>query len=127
MAGSGFGLKCERGERALLAFASGRVDHTNAEAFRLALWPALDDCRSAGDAVILDLAGLSYISSAGLRVLMLAAREAGAKGGTLVVAGLQPVVREIFEITRFDRVFRVFADAAQAATTLAGERPATAS
>jgi len=58
--------------------------------------------------MILDFAGVDYISSVGLRVLMLAAKQIREQGGTIVVASLQPVVREIFEISRFNLVFQCF-------------------
>jgi anti-sigma B factor antagonist len=87
---------------------SGRVDHGNAEAFKAALWPHLAACAEDGDRLVLDLSGLEYISSAGLRILMLAARDVRERSGTLVVCGLQPVVSEIFGISRFDAVFRVY-------------------
>jgi anti-anti-sigma factor len=119
MQGPDFDFKCERRGRVALAAAGGRLDHTNAEDFRVALWPALDACTTGGEAVVLDLAKLGYISSAGLRILMLAARRVTEQGGTLVIAGLQPVVREIFQITRFDRVFRIFDDASAAESALA--------
>jgi anti-anti-sigma factor len=98
---------------------NGRVDHANADAFKTALWPFLAACQPDGEKLVLDLSGLEYISSAGLRVLMLAAREAKAQNGTLVISGLQPVVREIFEISRFNVVFRVFADERAARAALA--------
>lgn len=88
----------------------GRVDHANADQLRAGLAPPLADCRPGGHQLVLDLGGVEYISSAGLRVLMLAARDARAQGGTLVVCGLQPLVDEIFAISRFNVVFRVFAD-----------------
>ena len=88
--------------------AGGRVDHASAEQFKAGLWPFLAACSRDGDKLVLDLSGLEYISSAGLRVLMLAAREVKAQDGTLVVCGLQPVVREIFEISRFNLVLEVF-------------------
>jgi anti-anti-sigma factor len=94
----------------LVVSVAGRVDHTNAEQFKAGLWPRLASCRPGGDQLVLELTGLEYISSAGLRVLMLAAREVKAQDGTLVICGLQPVVREIFEISRFNVVFRVLPD-----------------
>jgi anti-sigma B factor antagonist/stage II sporulation protein AA (anti-sigma F factor antagonist) len=107
----------------LIAGVSGRIDHANAEDFRAALAPVLDQCSPSGCKVILDLAALEYVSSAGLRVLMLAARRVKEQDGRLAVAALQPVVKEVFEITRFNLVLRVFdsvadaqADFAQAAT-----------
>lgn len=90
---------------ATVVAVSGRVDHSNAEALRAALQPALE-----GPVTVLDFSGLDYISSAGLRVLMLAAREARARKQALAICSLQPVVREIFAISRFDLVFPVHAD-----------------
>jgi anti-anti-sigma factor len=51
---------------------------------------------------------VEYISSVGLRVLMLASKQVKAQGGSLAVCGLGPVVREIFEISRFTLVLDVF-------------------
>ena len=63
---------------------------------------------------MLDLGGVDYIASIGLRVLMLASRQARAQGGTIAVAALQPLVREIFEISKFTLVFPCFASVAEA-------------
>ena len=87
---------------------SGRIDHGSAERFKDALRPHLERCATGRDQLILDLSNVDYISSAGLRVLMLARKQAKAQGGTLVVASLTPVVKEIFEISRFNVVFEVF-------------------
>lgn len=89
----------------LVVATEGRVDYLNAEEFKSALFPHLANCRAGGDKIILDLSRLEYISSAGLRVLMISAKEAHAARGTLVAVSLQPVVREIFEISRFTLVF----------------------
>ena len=84
---------------------SGRIDNATSEAFKTGLGPHVAQCRSGGDRVVLDFAGVEYISSVGLRVLMLAARQTREQGGTIVVAALQPVVKEIFQISRFNLVF----------------------
>jgi anti-anti-sigma factor len=89
-------------------FPAGRIDHATAEGFKAELGPHLATCAAGRDRVVLDLAGVEYISSVGLRVLMLASKQAKAQGGTLAVADLQPVVREIFEISRFNLVLEVF-------------------
>lgn len=89
---------------------TGRVDHATADPFKAQLWPLLASCAEGGEKFLLNLSGLEYISSAGLRVLMLAAREVKTRRGTLVVCELQPVVKEIFEISRFNVVFRVYPD-----------------
>jgi anti-anti-sigma factor len=85
----------------------GRVDHATAEELRTALAPHLTRCAAGQDHVVLDLAGVDYISSAGLRVLMLAAKQARAQGGFLAVAAVQPLVQEILEISKFMLVLRV--------------------
>ena len=92
---------------AVVVTPAGRIDQSSADEFRDALAPHLARCARGQDGVILDLSELEYISSAGLRVLMLAAKQSKAQGGTLVITGLQPLVREIFEISRFTLVFDI--------------------
>ena len=58
--------------------------------------------------MILDFSGVEYISSVGLRVLMIAAKQMRARGARIAVAALQPVVAEIFAISRFDSVLDVY-------------------
>lgn len=103
-------LKQSRLGDVVVIAVAGRVDHANADQFRTDLWPHVVGCAAGGDRLVLDLAGLEYISSAGLRVLMLASRQIKGHDGTLILCGLQPIVREIFQISRFDVVFRVVPD-----------------
>lgn len=91
----------------------GRIDHARAEAFKTALGPHLTQA-GPGHPLVLDLGGVDYIASVGLRVLMLASRQVRAQGGTIAVAALQPLVREIFEISKFTLVFPCFASVADA-------------
>ena len=86
----------------------GRLDHDTCEAFQADLKPHAEACAQEGSALVLDLSGLDYVSSAGLRCLMIAAREAKARAGRIVVAAMQPVVAEIFQISRFNLVLEVF-------------------
>jgi anti-sigma B factor antagonist len=101
------GLSAARHGTASVVSPRGRIDHASAEAFKEALAPHLGECRP-GHPLVLDLSGVDYIASVGLRVLMLAARQARAQGGTLLVASLTPLVREIFEISKFTLVLRCF-------------------
>ena len=89
-------------------FPAGRIDHATADSFKAALAPHLAAVSTGRDRAVIDLAGVEYISSVGLRVLMLASKQVKAQGGALAVTGLQPVVREIFEISRFNLVLEVF-------------------
>jgi anti-anti-sigma factor len=86
---------------------SGRIDHATAEACKAALAPHLARCAAGQDSVVLDFAGVDYVSSAGLRVLMLAAKQAKAQQGYLALAAVQPLVLEILEISKFTLVLRI--------------------
>jgi anti-anti-sigma factor len=92
----------------VVLYPVGPIDHATADGFKAALVPYLARCAAGGDRVVLDLSGVEYISSVGLRVLMLASKQVKAQGGSLAVCGLGPVVREIFEISRFTLVLDVF-------------------
>jgi anti-anti-sigma factor len=93
---------------ALVLTPVGRIDNSTTDALRNDLNAHVAACRKGGDGLVLDFSGVDYISSVGLRVLMLAAKKAREQDGTIVVAALQPVVREIFEISRFNLVFQCF-------------------
>lgn len=92
----------------IVAAPVGRIDHANAGAFEDALRPLLHEAGGIHQPLLLDFAGVEYISSIGLRVVMTTARQAGAQGSRVAVASLRPVVAEIFAISRFDRIFAVY-------------------
>jgi anti-anti-sigma factor len=100
---------------------AGRIDHETADPFREALLGELVTCAAGQDHVVLDFGRVEYIASAGLRALMLAARQAKGKGGRLVIAALQPVVKEVFDITRFALVLDVFPSVREALDALSPE------
>jgi anti-anti-sigma factor len=85
----------------------GRIDQATAEELRTALAPHLARCAPGQDHIVLDLARVEYVSSAGLRVFMLAAKQARAQGGFLALAAAPPVVQEVLEISKFTLVIRV--------------------
>jgi anti-anti-sigma factor len=89
-----------------VATPAGRLDHSAAGAFEQALLPLAGDARTSG--LVLDFGAVDYISSVGLRVLMLAAKGARARKARLAAVALQPIVAEVFAISRFDSVFELF-------------------
>jgi anti-anti-sigma factor len=92
---------------AVVLRAEGRLDQDTCVSFTTDLMKRVDEA-AGGGTVVLDLSGLEYVSSAGLRCFMLASRQAKAHHGKIVVAALQPMVKEIFEISHFNLVFQVF-------------------
>lgn len=96
----------------------GRVDQAHADAFSAAIEPFLADCRAGGTPIVLDFAGVDYISSVGLRALMMASRKAASQQGCIVIAALSPLVREVFEISRFNLVLKVYENIAAAVAAI---------
>ena len=88
----------------------GRIDHATADAFSAALATPVAQCTAAGPGVVLDMSGVEYISSVGLRALMVAAKQVKTQDGRIAVAALTPMVREVFQISRFHLVFNLFDD-----------------
>jgi len=92
----------------VVATPEGQIDHANAQTLQQALEPILKEPRAGSSALILDFSHVEYISSMGLRVLMMAAKQMRAKSSRIAVANLSPVVKEIFDIARFSNVTEVF-------------------
>ncbi len=74
----------------------GRVDTTTAPALENEIGGLGADVK----ALVLDMSGVEYISSAGLRVL-LGAQKKMSKVGTLKLTGVRDAVMEVFEMTGF--------------------------
>jgi anti-anti-sigma factor len=92
----------------VVAAPAGQIDHPSAQRLQQALEPVLERAAAAGTPVLLDFGGVEYISSMGLRVLMMAAKNMRTAGVRIAIAALQPVVAEIFDIARFGHVLPVF-------------------
>ena len=102
----------------------GRIDHGNYEAFRADLAEHEAACAREQQALVLDLSGLEYVSSAGLRCFMMAAKEAKARNGRVLLAAMQPVVAEIFRISRFNLLFEIFPTLREALAAVSAEASA---
>lgn len=74
----------------------GRVDHLAAPQLQTLL---LERVRAGDHAIILDCSQLTYLSSAGLRVLLLASQQQREHKLTFRLSGLNPNLRHFFEIS----------------------------
>ena len=85
----------------LTVSVSGRVDTVTA--------PELEAGLKFGDAtcVVIDLANVPYMSSAGLRLLLAAHKQMLGKGGELLIANVQSTVREVLDITGFSDILNL--------------------
>jgi anti-sigma B factor antagonist len=83
----------------LIMDLSGRLDSNTSPEFEEKLLGLIREPET--DKVVLDFAGLDYISSAGLRVLLKASREIKDQEGKLVLCNLKDYIREVFEVSGF--------------------------
>lgn len=58
-------------------------------------------------ALTIDFTNLEYVSSAGFRVLLVAHKKMVAAGGTMTIRGVNPSVREVFDMTGFSDIFTI--------------------
>ena len=71
----------------------GRVDTTTAPELESGLK------LEGNETLTLDLSGVPYMSSAGLRCLLAAQKTLMAGGGAMTIVGIQPAVKEVLDIT----------------------------
>lgn len=84
---------------------SGRLDAASAIEAEKEFGKTLD---SGIDRLLVNLAELEYISSAGLRVLLVVAKRIQQKGGKVALVSLTSNVREVFDISGFSSIFKIF-------------------
>ena len=84
---------------------SGRLDANASPQFQADLIPMFD---GAGF-VELDLTALTYVSSAGLRVLLLGEKTAKAKGAVMSLRNVSQDIKEIFDMTGFSDILNIVA------------------
>ena len=94
--------KTPDGEKLVFAL-EGRLDTTTAPGLQDLLIPAFGESK----AVILDFSEIAYVSSAGLRVLLMAEKEAAAKGAQMTLKGVSEEVMEVFEMTGFSNMLKI--------------------
>jgi anti-anti-sigma factor len=106
---------------AVVLQVAGRLDQDTCDAFRGDLMKHVDTAAHSGGGIVLDLSQMEYVSSAGLRCFMLASRQAKTHHARIFVAALQPMVKEIFDISHFNLVFQVFPSVAEALAAVSAD------
>jgi len=90
----------------------GRLDATSAKGFREEMERLVGEGRIR---MVVHMGAIDFIDSSGLGALVGSLRSVNRRGGDIKVAALQAPVRSVFELTRLDRIFEIFDDAAAAA------------
>lgn len=101
----------EENGNAYVVAVSGRLDATTAHEFDAHCdnWLAEDKIH-----IVVDLGGVDYISSAGLRSLLTSAKKTRARGGDIFFCELKGMVADVFKMSGFESLFKVFKTREQA-------------
>jgi anti-anti-sigma factor len=94
---------------------SGKLDGTTATAFADKMFAQIE---SGERRIVIDLAQLDYISSAGLRAIVLASKRLNSANGKMVFCALKDPVREVFDIAGFSSLFSVYRSLDDATSSL---------
>ncbi|MEO8838425.1 MAG: STAS domain-containing protein [Herbaspirillum sp.] len=96
--------KCEQSGAVLIVSPEGQLNSGNAAVAEAEI---LGYLTGGANQLLLDLSELDYISSAGLRVVLVAAKRLKQSAGQLVLCGMRPHIREVFDISGFLTILNV--------------------
>jgi anti-anti-sigma factor len=97
-------IAVKKESNALVVTVSGRMDAVTAPEFEKGIAGFIAQGEKA---FVINLSGLEYISSAGLRSILVSARHLKELGGKIIFSGLQGHVKEVFAVSGFLGIFKV--------------------
>lgn len=104
-------IAIESAAQAQIVALQGQVNSTNAAATEAEILAALT---AEQKNLLLDFSALDYISSAGLRMVLVIAKRLKQDGGKLVLCSMQPAIREVFDVSGFLAILNVTATRSEA-------------
>ena len=107
----------ERRDSVLSARVGGRIDGANAYEFEETIRGVIEE---SDRAVIMDFETLSYISSAGLRAVLMTAKELQKRDAAFALCSLSDQIREIFTVSGFDKIIAIYPTRVEALASLDG-------
>jgi anti-sigma B factor antagonist len=103
---------------------AGRLDTETAGRFGTRLTELL---RAGHSKLLIEASRLNYISSAGFRALIIAAKDAAAKGARLAVCSMTPPTRQLVEVAGLEQVFETYPSREEAMRVIANSMKVTGS
>jgi anti-anti-sigma factor len=100
-----------------VATAKGRLDGSTSTAFAEKIGGLIT---SPKPKLLIDFAGVDFVTRAGLRVVLLLVKQVRAAGGSFALCSVQDTVREVLDITGFSGMFSVHPARTDAIAALAG-------
>ncbi len=95
-----------RKKECIVVAVEGRMDAVSAPEFEKFLGNLIDE---GALKVVVDLEALDYISSAGLRSILITAKKIQSRNGKIMIASIHDTVQEIFEISGFSAIIPIHA------------------
>lgn len=92
--------------KTLVAVLSGRMDAVSAQMFEQQAQSQSQATKASR--LVLDMAKLEYISSVGLRSLLVIGKKLQETGGVLCMSGIRGLVKDILESSNFVSLFQIF-------------------
>lgn len=111
-----FAARSEKVGDVTLFALSGQLDSRTAPELEREIAKSLG---KDGRSVLFDLTELEFVASAGLRIVIMVGKRLTSDGGVIALCGLNPSVREVFEIAGFAKLFPILANRAEALANLA--------
>lgn len=96
-------VNTENQQDAVVMHFTGRVDTISSKDFEQLL---NDEIAKSPNYLIIDFSGIDYISSAGLRVLLVVAKKL--PQNKFCIYGMRPTIRQVFDISGFAKILRIF-------------------
>ena len=97
-------IKINEENDGLRAIFEGRLDTPAAVKAQQEVEPLIEN---ADKTIILDCTNLEYISSSGLRLFLTSRKEAGSKGGKVIIENINEDIRKVFMMTGFFNLFEI--------------------
>lgn len=102
-------------DKVVVAAVKGRVDTVTAQDFEKKIMEIME---GKSISLLIDCSGLEYISSAGLRSILVISKALKAKGLAVYFSSLQGNVKDVFNISGFNTIFKIFDTSEEALTRL---------
>ena len=96
---------------------TGRLNQASADALHAAAMEVAGD--ETSKALVVDMGGVDFIASVGIRSLIRPSQALSMRGGKLAVANLSPQISDFFKLTGLDQMFRVYETVADATAAVA--------
>jgi len=103
--GKGMEIGFETINDATVAVISGRIDSTTSKELEAKLIPMVD---SGIRKLVVDFSRVDFISSAGLRILLMSAKKLKQANGKMALCCLKDSIKEVFEISGFSAIIPIF-------------------